>query len=1047
MRHYVAAESCERTFMAEIEHQANSFGSADRPLRRYITLLKGLEHVLENTRHRGLRGQALRQQLVNTWCFYLKHALPIRGLAVYYSERAQCVMETTLGNTDGGLISTLAIMAQSAPGITFKDVKERLYVDQTIPTVGGRLIVGALLGTVWSAENIGWLADSLDGLQSIIRRARRRELDSLAYRVTDRQTMLKELRPNSLYYNLLHSIEHITSHNYSSTLLTCQGPKAVIVAETIRYSRVIKSARVGSAQHIICEGPDADAILSPGRDERNPIGIALFGRAWGADVRSALFLPLKTADDGQRLLLVLADSRPTFFSEGDPEMIRYIADRTTPVISNSVRFAAELEEKNRTLDEVILRSWSRDEMLNQAAQWLRKTFDASAAVVMLDEARAWSSDDDRHPVELLPRRDGHRALYHRQTNEGEGDSAYEAVFSAPLPVLESGHAAVACYYKKARQPSRFEHFLLEAAVQRISSALEVRMIGDRQMAGLRRVVHLMEVVAAAETDTVLLSRLTEEVKSLLDADFSFVSVPDRDGTTLFTVARTWSDEFDVPPVFVTGKPGDGITGHVATTRQVYRTGDVANDSYYRDIVSRDTPVRIRSELAGPLVFEGRLLGVIDVLSSRENAFSDQDEALFRMSLAHSSIALAHAQREQSAKDQAKVLADLHGRLIALSNPDEIYAVILDTALTYIGALHPDVEIFGNLYVKFPTANFLEAKAFRGPIGPKFSPLQYFNEGVVGTVAASGKRIVIDDTNAPPPGISYEPFIKGMVGGSEIAVPIRAGEVVDAVINLESPHRALFTQVDEDTLLAIAHEISLAVSFARLNEAARITRQQEVAQQQLAFLLNLSHEVAKSARITSRAMPFIEKAVMSDDPDVHELIDTVRQQAQLAMALERRMVDSFARTKGTADVIVCLNEALDTIREQCPRVRIHNDVGTRSFQVIGNAEAVMITFKNLFDNAVAAMSGSGDLRLSEHELTDRDTLVIDVADSGHGIPPNIRERIWESTFSDDGTGKRKGMGIGMSLVADHMRRLGGSIVLHATELESGTTFRLTFAGRR
>jgi len=68
-------------------------------------------------------------------------------------------------------------------------------------------------------------------------------------------------------------------------------------------------------------------------------------------------------------------------------------------------------------------------------------------------------------------------------------------------------------------------------------------------------------------------------------------------------------------------PGEGITGWVATTGQPLRSGDVREDKRYVSINPRT-----RSEMAAPVEIRGQIVGVLNVDSTKVDAFSGTDEA-------------------------------------------------------------------------------------------------------------------------------------------------------------------------------------------------------------------------------------------------------------------------------------------------------------------------------------------------------------------------------------------------------------------------------------
>jgi signal transduction histidine kinase len=67
--------------------------------------------------------------------------------------------------------------------------------------------------------------------------------------------------------------------------------------------------------------------------------------------------------------------------------------------------------------------------------------------------------------------------------------------------------------------------------------------------------------------------------------------------------------------------------------------------------------------------------------------------------------------------------------------------------------------------------------------------------------------------------------------------------------------------------------------------------------------------------------------------------------------------------------------------------------------------------NLIDNAVAAMNGSGTLTI--RAALDRDQLLVDVGDSGPGVPPEIQSRIFEPFFTTKPVGQGTGLGLDIS----------------------------------
>lgn len=109
----------------------------------------------------------------------------------------------------------------------------------------------------------------------------------------------------------------------------------------------------------------------------------------------------------------------------------------------------------------------------------------------------------------------------------------------------------------------------------------------------------------------------------------------------------------------------------------------------------------------------------------------------------------------------------------------------------------------------------------------------------------------------------------------------------------------------------------------------------------------------------------------------------------------------------------------------------------------DAGTVVTILGNLLDNALEAAAIMPPERrtviccVREEE----GTLCLRVTDRGPGIPPELREKIFETGFSTKGSVNR---GLGLALVQSHVRRLGGEI--HVSSDETGTTFCVRLPAR-
>ena len=119
------------------------------------------------------------------------------------------------------------------------------------------------------------------------------------------------------------------------------------------------------------------------------------------------------------------------------------------------------------------------------------------------------------------------------------------------------------------------------------------------------------------------------------------------------------------------------------------------------------------------------------------------------------------------------------------------------------------------------------------------------------------------------------------------------------------------------------------------------------------------------------------------------------------------------------------------------VHINLTVSNRSGAfVLGDESELRDVLVNMIFNAVDAMPADGRLTLAAERCDDKISVV--VADSGTGMPAEVRSRVFDPFFTTKGVG---GMGLGLSVSYGVIRRHGGTIKVES-EVGRGTTFRIT-----
>jgi len=147
--------------------------------------------------------------------------------------------------------------------------------------------------------------------------------------------------------------------------------------------------------------------------------------------------------------------------------------------------------------------------------------------------------------------------------------------------------------------------------------------------------------------------------------------------------------------------------------------------------------------------------------------------------------------------------------------------------------------------------------------------------------------------------------------------------------------------------------------------------------------------------------------------------------------------SMAKEKETREAEVDLQEL---ITASLSLVDLQQVQATKDFELVpmikGDPVALEEIFVNLIQNAVQAMSGQGQLTLRTY--IDDGRAVVEVTDTGKGIPKEIQEKIFDPFFST----RHEGVGLGLSIAYRIIREHGGDIQIDS-EAGQGTTFRIIF----
>jgi len=284
------------------------------------------------------------------------------------------------------------------------------------------------------------------------------------------------------------------------------------------------------------------------------------------------------------------------------------------------------------------------------------------------------------------------------------------------------------------------------------------------------------------------------------------------------------------------KVGKGIVGRAAQLRRSVLVNDVQKDPAY--IPSLPS---VRSELAVPLMFKNRVIGVIDLEAPWPDFFNDSHVNLLELLASRMAMAIENARLYRRSVRQARTLQLLNEISREVSS-----VLVLNELLRKIGTLTKRLIDYHRFSILLADE---QAQTFNAVISLKQDERMpekctvHFGEGIVGTAASLRQAVVVPDVSKDPRYICVNPETR-----SEMAVPLMHGERVIGVVDLESPQPNYFADEHVRIFSTLAPQIAIAIENARLYE--RVTRSEA----------RLERDLQRAQEIQMHLMPGIPPVI-------------------------------------------------------------------------------------------------------------------------------------------------------------------------------------------
>jgi len=340
-------------------------------------------------------------------------------------------------------------------------------------------------------------------------------------------------------------------------------------------------------------------------------------------------------------------------------------------------------------------------------------------------------------------------------------------------------------------------------VEKAEVAKVVPPSGDVSAEVLATLAEIGEGVNASLDLDEVLARTAALIKKHIDYEIFGVLLVEQGGAALrhrFAIGypRDLAENLYIPL-------GQGITGSAAASGHSVRVCDVTKDSRYINAIDS-----VQSELAVPLMIQGKCIGVLDIQSNHLDYFTPEQQSILTLLGSRLAVAIENArlfERVRSQADTLLLLNEVSREMSSILDVEELLRRAAEQVKRVI-----DYQILSiMLYDE-------EQKIFRHRLDVKHGQRVQgklrvaASEGIVGAAATLREPVLVPDVTTDPRYLLVNPETR-----SELAIPMLHKGRIIGVLDLESAQLNAFNEEHVQTLSILAANLAVSLENARLYE--------------------------------------------------------------------------------------------------------------------------------------------------------------------------------------------------------------------------------------
>jgi GAF domain-containing protein len=536
--------------------------------------------------------------------------------------------------------------------------------------------------------------------------------------------------------------------------------------------------------------------------------------------------------------------------------------------------------------------------------------------------------------------------------------------------------------------------------------------------------------------------IRESARQVLDCDMFTLYIYDA-GTGKFT-GREHFGSLDVAHIrfpeqlAVTSSPYQVLQ---FTEPGYHYTENTAHDSFFKGTFAQDE--KIKATLAIKLSYQNEPVGALFINYRAPHHFTQEEIDTALLFADQAAISIQNARLYSQVDQHTQYLQQLYeaGNVIAssLSLPEILqhlaeYARRL-TGIEGVEACFCDVLLEENGLLHYVACAPAGITTGASPVYPHATP-----PGIIGRAYLSGGAQLVPDVHQNSDYLEFDPRTQ-----SELAVPLRSGDKIIGVINVESHRKEEFNEADRHNLELLAAQATIAIENARAYDELRKAQGVIGARTALAWTGMSAtvwrHSIVKDA-LTIRDQLGLVRMDLEKNPSwakkekLQERLDMIERLANRILA--RPITTPLSSEEGVEAVLVN-----SLVKERVTQLWQRPDYPPVTFELsfeLANESAVWASpewlrraLDVLVENAVREVHQCSEkhLIIGTRPAGSKE-LEIYVSDSGRGVPPDIWAKLGEE-FLPRSPGSHS-MGVGLMFAQIIAGTYHGSLV----KIKSGPT---------